>query len=182
MNMSQFSFLPLPSCKSLRTLLTVSQCVCITFLLHIRCSLNMVIPVNHESGQTLGILGVNLMIIPAGIVLHRENYIQKKSTRIQLELVGECNVLLWYDNMRVTSIILPPLLTLLSILGLFTVDIFQPFSAHFQLHFFFHFCMFGRRIVRMIWKMKWKMMWKMATVNTLESNLLFGTAGSTWHI
>ena len=38
----------------------------------------LVNPGDYGSSQTPGILGVNLMIILAGIVLHRENYIQKK--------------------------------------------------------------------------------------------------------
>ena len=46
-------------------------------------------------------------------------------------------------------------------LGMFTVAIFGPFSAHFWLHFWI---IFGRRMIRM----DWKMTWNMATMNTLK--------------
>ena len=41
-----------------------------------------VIPGDYESGQIPGIPGVNLMIIPAGILLQRESTCQKKVHRI----------------------------------------------------------------------------------------------------
>ena len=53
----------------------------------------------------------------------------------------------------------------LIIVGLFTVNIFGPFLAHFWLHFQFIFNHFGSKQT----KMMSKMMSKMAAVNTLES-------------
>ena len=48
-------------------------------------------------------------------------------------------------------------------LGLFTVAIFRPFSAHFHV--------FGRGTNKREWKREWKMMWKIVTANTLGSEI-----------